>query len=100
MTFPVFTAPIGNPHIAGSIDIETVRPIDQTAPEIRQDLSVAIHLHHGIERRTDAGVGSATLVNPQCLAAAMVDFYSNGSAKFATIWQLNPEFFHAFGLRS
>src|SRR5262249_13713238 len=94
MAFAVFAAAIGDPHIAGTIDIKTVWPIDEAAPEVCEYLSIAIQLHHGINFRTDASVGSAALVNPQCLAVALVDLYSNGSAEFATVWHLNREFFH------
>jgi hypothetical protein len=99
MTFPVFTAPICDPHIAGPIDIEAVRPIGETAAEIRNHFPAGVYFHHRIDRRTGAAVAAATLEDPQCLPVAMVDFHPDRSAELAITGQLQRQLLHTIRIR-
>src|SRR4029077_17570725 len=97
--FAIFTAPTGDPHIAGSIGIEAVRPIDEAAPKNRNHLSAGVQLHHRIDRRTDASVAAAALEQPECLSVAIIDLHPDRRSKFAAIGQLNAKLLHTIRIR-
>ena len=62
-------AGIGHPDVAFVIDKEAMGPCEESAPEVRHEVSVEIELEDGIHVRAHAAIGATPIQHPHVSAA-------------------------------
>src|SRR6266851_2392023 len=84
-------AAIGNPDVTVAVDAKTVRPVDQTSAEARDQFAAGIEFLNRGDQRTFAGLRAAAVVDPNT-AAIPIDLDADRLAPSAAFGQLRPMF--------
>src|SRR5262252_1828063 len=89
MAFAVLALGVGNPDVAVAVDKNSVRKHEHSGTETFHQVSGSVELEHGSEIRAAAGVGPATLGDPDT-GAVGIDRDAGGGAPGSALRHLCP----------